>query len=1010
MHPHRTETTLLTGPSRRARRRVRQPLLCIGIVLAMLVWRQAAAAPNAASENGAGKGASYALTAWTGQAGLSLGDVFAITEDRDGYLWLGTSTGLVRFDGAVFTRRETGLQGTAAAGQAVSALLGARDGSIWIGHSGAGGIARITADAITRFGSDAGLPPGGIVAIREDRGGTIWAGGRGGLSAFRQGRWERVAGAADLEDAVVYSIYEDRDGQLWLGTSKGVYARTGHRFELRRAEATFVQDFAHGRDGRMWITDTTETIKLLATGEGPIHGAGALVPEGGWRMASDGDGTTWVAALGGGLMRLVEDGSGKAIIERFPYEHKIAGSPRAVFADRHENIWVGLRAGGLLRVARNYIHNHLPLEGLTNDGVRAIRATPDGSVWVATGHSLNRFVGARRDVYAVAQTRALEVDASGQLWIAAVHGFGRFEQGGLARSNVPSDVRWQEIMSVASHPSGAHWLCSSQQGVMVWQAGALRRFSDLPRLADSCSSIHLDSRGRPWVGFTAGGVALYDGGALRHFGEGNGLAAGPVLKILEDRADNIWVVTSSGISRFQDGRFTTITERNGPFAELTAALVQDDEGYLWLGAGAGAAILRFRPSEMDRVAADPSHEVQYTLYDGSDGLHGEIARQQGRSLAARAADGSLWFVSGTTIVMIDPRHLPPGQRPVAPRVDTVSADGKPIAAVPGLRWPAGVRNLAIGWTASSLNAASKLRFRYRLEGYDAEWVNAGSARQVAYGRLPSGDYRFKVSATSDGIWTDGESWAFSVARPFYLSGWFVALCAAGTIGLVATAWWLRVRAIRQRYVLVFNERALVSREIHDTLLQSLAAIGVELEAALRQLDPRQTVVVSTLHRLKRQSAHSLKEARDLVVALRRTQLSRAPGLIDTLRDIADHTTVARATSVRLTVEGTARRCSADVELQLLRICQEAINNAIAHGGATEIQIVVEFRDAEVALRVADDGRGFIVDFDAGTAADEEHLGLLGMQERAGRVRGRLVIASTPGSGTVVEVTVPAADR
>ena len=693
MYPHRTETTSLAEAPTHDRHRAGQPLLRVGLLLAALVvWRHAAAASNAATDNAAEDGTSYSLTAWTGQAGLSLGDVFAITEDRDGYLWLGTSNGLVRFDGAVFARRDTGVQRMAAADQTVSALLGARDGSIWIGHSGAGGIARVTGDAITRFGADAGLPPGGILAIQEDRGGTIWAGGRGGLSAFRKGHWERVAGAPELEDAAVYSIYEDRDGQLWLGTSKGVYTSVDHRFELRRSDATFVQDFAQDRHGRMWTTDTRETIKRLATGEGPIHSAGALVPEGGWRMASDRDGTMWVAALGGGLMRLVEDDSGKAIIERFPYQHKIAGSPRAVFADRHENIWVGLRAGGLLRVSKNYIQNHFLLEGLTNDGVRAIRATPDGSVWVATGHSLNRFIGARRDVYAVAQTRAIEVDGSGQLWIAAVYGFGRFENGGLARMNFPSDVRWQEIMSVATDAAGAHWFCSSQQGVMVWRAGTLRRFPDLPRMADSCSSIYIDSRGRQWIGLTAGGVAVHDGDTLRHFGEGNGLAAGPVLQVLEDRASNIWIETASGISRFQDGRFTTVTQRNGPFTGLTPALVLDDEGSLWVGINSGAAIARFRPSEMDRVAADPYHEVQYTLFDASDGLHGEIARQQGRALAARAADGRLWFVSGTTIVMIDPRHLPRSQRPVAPHIDTVSTDGRQIPAAPSLRLPAGVES------------------------------------------------------------------------------------------------------------------------------------------------------------------------------------------------------------------------------------------------------------------------------------------------------------------------------
>jgi signal transduction histidine kinase len=238
----------------------------------------------------------------------------------------------------------------------------------------------------------------------------------------------------------------------------------------------------------------------------------------------------------------------------------------------------------------------------------------------------------------------------------------------------------------------------------------------------------------------------------------------------------------------------------------------------------------------------------------------------------------------------------------------------------------------------------------------------------------------------------------------------MVFCGIAMTAILATSWWLRIRAIRQRYVLVFNERALVSREIHDTLLQSLAAIGVELETVLRQLGPGQTAAVNTLHRLQHQTVHSLKEARDLVVALRRTQLSTASGLVQTLRDIADHTTVARATPVTLSVEGAARRCSGDVELQLLRICQEAVNNAIAHGGASEIRIALEFRGGDVALRVTDNGCGFVADLDAESATGQEHLGLLGMQERASRVKGRLSVTSAPGAGTVVEVTAPAAGK
>ena len=558
-------------------------------------------------------------------------------------------------------------------------------------------------------------------------------------------------------------------------------------------------------------------------------------------------------------------------------------------------------------------------------------------------------------------------------------------------------------MSVATDPAGALWLCSSQQGVMVWQNRSLRRFIDQPHISNACSSIFTDSRGRAWVGFAAGGVAVYEAGSFHRFGETNGLAEGAVLQILEDQANNIWIETVSGISRVQDGRFTTVTRRNGPFSDLTAALIQDDEGYLWAGVSSGAALVRFSPGEMDRVAADPFHEVQYALYDASDGLQGAIARQQGRALAARSADGNLWFVSGTSIVTIDPRNLPGNQRPVAPRIDTVTADGTAMAAAPGLRLPSGVRNLGIAWTASSLNAASKLRFRYRLEGYDPDWVHAGSRRNVSYAGLPGGHYRLKVSATYDGIWTDGESWDFTVAQPFYLSGWFLALAGLMMIAVVAAVWWQRIRAMRQRYSLVFAERALVGREIHDTLLQNFAAMGMELEAVLRQLDPRSSAA-EALRQLQHQAAHSIKEARDLVVALRGTGISKAPGLVETLKGMLDHTTATRGVSVSLSVEGPAPHCSADVELQLMRICQEAVNNAIVHGGATAITVVLVSKDSEVVFRVTDNGCGF--DTGAEPADGLEHLGLLGMQERAERIGALLSISSTPGTGTVVEVITP----
>jgi signal transduction histidine kinase/streptogramin lyase len=949
---------------------------------------------------------SYTLTAWTAQDGLPPGDVLAITEDLDGYLWVGTSGGLVRFDGAVFTPRDTRRETNAGGARGVAALVGSQDGSLWVGHAGNGGITRIGGSQVTEYSPGDGLFTGPVATLVEDRTGTIWAGGRGGLSAFRDGGWTRISRAGQYDGAEIYSIYEDRRGRLWLGTSIGVYAGTNESFELRFPGAAFVQDLAEDAHGTMWATDVRETVKRLYTGEPPELGPSVRVPQTGWRMASDDRGQLWIAALGGGLLRLGGGGATPYLLERFPYEHKSGGSPRSVFTDHDGNLWVGMRGGGLLRVSPSSIASQIPLEGLTNDGVRALVAGTDGSMWVATGHSLNRFTGSSREVLALAQTRALYTDRLGTLWAATAHGLGHVENGRFVSAELPSEVRWDGVMAAVSDANDAHWLCSAQQGLLVWRGGTLSRFEDVPEVANRpCSNLFADRLGRKWVGFAAGGVSVYANGAFQHYGERDGLAGDGVLAMLEDHSGGIWVTTRLGVSRFQNGQFATMTRTNGPFADLIAALVQDEEGYLWVGVNSGASVVRFLPREMDRVAADPLHSIEYALYDGSDGMQGFIGWQQSRALAARAPGGRVWLATGLGLAVVDPRNLPKNRRPVAPRIETVSADGRELSPLQQLELAPGISQLTINWGATSLAAASKLRFRYRLDGFDQAWVPAGTNRAASYGGLEPGRYRFRVSVTNDGVWTDSEAWEFSVAPPFYRSVWFLVLGVLTIAGATAGAWWLRLKSIRERYSLVLAERALVSREIHDTLLQSLAAIGVELDTVSRQLERSKSSAIESLRRVRHQARHSLREARDLAVALRQAGMSNAPDFIDTLRGIAEHMTTTRGSQVQVSVSGRPRRCSADVELQLVRISQEAMNNAIRHGEATVIAVAVEFRAGDIALRITDNGRGFDIH---GTAPDdeEEHLGLIGMTERAERIEGRLTISSTPGVGTIVEAIAP----
>ena len=725
--PHRGPRPSLGGAHAVARRRCDVCLHAFAIMVVFQLSGGIGVLAQSAVINSSSAG--YTLAAWTAQAGLPSGDVIAITQDLDGYLWLGTSTGLLRFDGAEFTARETLGQTAPREDRVVSSLVGSRDGSLWVGRGGHGGVARIYMDRVTSYGEPDGLFAGPVASLLEDRDGTIWAGGRGGLARFRHGQWEHIGTRGDYGGAEVHSIYQDRTGRLWLGTSAGVYVGTNEVFELRFPGQMFVQDFVEDLHNTLWVTDTRETIK-------PLDGSGSLTrattgrpPQSGWRLAMDRRGQVWIAALGGGLLRLAGHGLRPGAIERFLYEGKIGGAPLALFFDRDGDLWVGLRGGGLMRVSEQSIAGNVPLDGLTNDGVRAVAAGTGSSVWVATGHSLNRFVGTSRQVFPLSQTRALSTDHNGTLWIATAGGVGHLENGRFVSLTLPADIIWERVSAITSDATDGRWLCSSAQGIMLWRNGALFRFDDVPKIhGKACSDVYSDRRGRQWIGFAGGGIAVRGGASTELYTEADGLAGGGVLAILEDRSGDIWVTTRSGVSRFHNGRFTTLTEANGPFVDLIAALVEGDDGYVWVGVNGGAAIVRFLASEMDKVAVNALRLIEYTLYDASDGMQGKIQWQQTRAGAVRGPDGRLWFATGLGLAVVDPHNLPKSRRPMLPRIEQVVADGRALSPIPSLELPAGVSNLTVHWGTVSLKSATKLRFRYRLEGYEPNWVAAGARR------------------------------------------------------------------------------------------------------------------------------------------------------------------------------------------------------------------------------------------------------------------------------------------
>jgi len=944
---------------------------------------------------------AYALSVWASEKGLPPGDVFAVNQDADGYLWLGTPTGLLRFDGSHFVPWSAINDKEPLPNGPVHALVSAHDSSLWVGLGGGGGIVRIDKGHLTRYGPEQGAPPG-VTAMLEDRQGVVWAAARRGLFRFDGTRWTLEAGGYPA-GAEAFSVFEDRNGALWVGTGAGVYRRTKSTFELVNHDKN-VQSLAEDASGAIWVTDNNSVIRRLDDDKAPRPAPSVRLPTSGWRLLGDRRGQVWVAAFGGGLLRLANTSRAAPAVERFPYEQRLSGSPRSLYEDRDGNIWVGMR-GGLLRLSEASFDTSVALEGLTHDGVRTMAASADGGVWVATGHSLNKFDRAGRTVYDVSQPTALHSDRHGVMWVATTQGAGRMVNGRFVQEPIPG-VQFSRMLAITTDSHDTLWLCSALKGVMAWDGHALSLFEKQTDVYNrTCVSILTDSHDRVWIGFQGGGVAANERGTFQVFGERDGVPPGPVLGFLEDRTGAVWVSTQGGVTRYQNGRFTSITQANAPLVDLVPVLVEDEEGYIWVGVNSGVGVIRFHPRELDRVAANPAYHIEYALYDETDGLQQAPLTWQSGVGAVRARDGRLWLTSGPGIAVIDPRKLPHSRRPPAPRVESIAANGRTLTPSADLELPARTSTLRIEYGTVSLSSASKLRYRYQLEGYDDDWVYAGQRRDVTYANLPSKSYRFRVSTTHDGQWTEAGAWSFGVAPPFYRTRGFVTTVALGLTLLLALVWWLRMRALRQRYALVFAERARVSREIHDTLLQSLAALGVEIEAIASQLDTTQDSARDELRRLRRQVGHSLRDARESILELRRDAM-KTPDVVESLREVAERT--GRTYGVRVDISVTGRRpasCSSDVDLQLFRIGQEAITNAIRHGHATEVRIVVSYEKDRVRLSVCDNGCGFTPDANPAREAGA-HFGLETMRERAARISGRLEIVSSPGSGTTVETLIP----
>jgi signal transduction histidine kinase/ligand-binding sensor domain-containing protein len=942
----------------------------------------------------------YVWRSWTRLDGLPGSQVWTITQDHSGYIWIGTNEGLVRFDGVRFVPgRQLGFDRLPNA--SVRALFVARDGSVWIGF-GTGGIGRLKDRRLETFTTDDGLPPGVVAAINEDQRGSIWAASANGLYRFQDGRWDRISLVAGEPARSISGLYPDKQGRLWVGVRAGVYRNASDaptRFE--HVTAVPALSFAEDDAGNVWGVGDVALTLLSVSPPRTIAAATAYAP--GRRIVADRRGRIWVGTLGDGLLRV---NPGSETVDEFSrpgvssYDHVLA-----VFEDREGNIWVGTPRG-LERGTRGLIRSlPEPGDGITAP-VQAVAAATDGSVWVGTTNGLHRFAPNGRGtlVNAVNLARrgviALHGGAGGSMWVATRREIGRFENGRFL-SLIPVGTLMNRPVAMTTDSHGVLWLCDLERGLFTWDGKALVAVPPDQYGNRAAFSILADRAGRIWAGHLDGTISVHDAERLRLYTSADGVIGSVVTGFYEDDAGTIWAGSRNGLMRIRDGRIDAVTWNRGLPGHTITAITGDRSGNLWIGVSAGVA--RLKADDFDKVVTGAVPALPHTLYDGSDGLRGDPFPLTAPAVA-RGGDGRLWFLTSDGVAVVSPeRHEKERMAPPIV-IEAIDADQASIVPSGDGHLPPRTASLRIDYAALSFVAPEKIRFSYRMEGFDTDWVDAGTRRQAFYTNLAPGEYRFRVRASNDGVPSVGEAvWAFTLAPAFYQTRWFAAGMTLMALTVAALAWRVRVQQVRGRFSAILVERTRVAREIHDTLLQSLLGVMFRLDEVSNVIDVSSDSAKEQLVRLRRQVEFYVREARYSIRDLR-SPILESRGLATAIRAIGETLTGERAVAFHLDVAGSPRGDLQHIDAHLLRIGQEAMTNAMRHGRATTVRVELRYRPDSIALCVRDDGKGF--DTAVANASDGAHWGLRTMRERTEQIGGTLRITSADGEGTVVEAVAP----
>jgi ligand-binding sensor domain-containing protein len=962
----------------------------------------------------------YGHSVWRIQEGYLPGAPNAVAQTADGYIWVGTNLGLLRFDGVRFVPF-VAPEGSHLPDTYIIALYGAKDGSLWIGT--VRGLARWKNGQLTSL-SDF---PGRINTITEDANGIVWISRadpvdhKGPLCRVN-GPTPRCYGEADgIPFNTANRMVIDPSGAIWIGGQKGLVR---------------------------W------TPNLITSYFGEVAKAKPIL--GLWGLTAQKNGDVWAS---------VENEKGDLQLWQFSHDkwerrpllggHGSEPSVATVFADRDDTLWLGTARQGIFRIGNGEADHYERSDGLSSDAIAAVFQDREGTIWVASSQGVDSFRDLPVVTYSLKEGLTADSVSSvyaahdGTVWIGNAGALDYLKDGKLSAIRTGHGLPGRDVITMTEDHTGRMWV-SVDSTVAILQNGkfheivgrdgapigvvlgmvegkqrkmwALKKFAlmrideetgnvvqawDLPALHVDAYSIAADPVAGVWLGATNGTLWHFLPDRTDSVPAEAAISTAKIRQLLPETDGSIWSVTEKGLVWWDGKRHFVMTAKNGlPCDEIYNA-VRGENGLLWLWARCG--VVAVPAAELHTWQSDPTATVRVAHYDVYDGV--QAGRTSLQAQSARSPDGALWFANDSVLQTLDPNRVPRNNVPPSVIVERIVADGRVYPGEESAELPPQIRNLEIDYTGLSFVVPSKVKFRYKLEPHDKDWQDPQGRRQAFYSDLAPGKYRFRVLASNnDGVWNEEGAVAdFGVSPAFFQKPWFVACVILLVMGIVWLLYLSRVRylasAIHARMEERLRERERIARELHDTLLQSIQGLILRFHAVTKQI-PRDEPAHKLMEGVLDRADQVLGEGRDRVLNLR-ASVEWPSDLAEAYRQVGEESVQDASSTLDVKVEGDTRTLHPMVREEVYSIGREAIVNAFRHAqDAVHVEVVIAYELRRFHLRIVDDGPGI----DAAviqSGGREGHFGLRGMRERARQISGALEVRSRVGEGTEVDLRIPA---